>query len=225
MGGADSERRDVVCFDLDGTLLDPAGSIRAAIEGALALHGYGAFAEHEVLIGMPLRDILRLRTDDPDEVEAMVERFRDLYTSETWRLARFIPGTLEVVGRCREAGLQTAIVTTKGEQEAIDLLSNLQVADRFDTIVGDDDVRPTKPDPAPVIAACGRLGRHPRDACMIGDTVFDIEAGRAAGAYTIGVQWGHGRSGHGVEQADAVVADPQALWDAIQDWHAGGPSA
>lgn len=211
----------MVCFDLDGTLLDPRGSIRAAIDGALEAHGYGAFAEDELLIGMPLRDILHLRSKDPAEVEAMVRRFRDLYTSDTWRLAHFIPGTLEVVRRLRDAGLQTAIVTTKGEQEAVDLLENLQVAACFDTIVGDDDVRPTKPDPAPVIAACGRLGRHPRDACMVGDTVFDIEAGRAAGAYTIGVRWGHGRSGHGVDGADAVVEDAQGLWEALEAWRRG----
>lgn len=209
----------VACFDLDGTLLDPNGSIRHAIDAAVEWGGYGRFAEHEVLIGMPLRDILHLRTDDAEAVEAMVRRFRHVYLEESWRLARFIPGTMEAVRAVRDQGIQTAIVTTKGEDEARTVLSRLGVAGDFDTIVGDDDVRPLKPDPAPVIAACGRLGHHPRDACMVGDTVYDIAAGRKAGAYTIGVLWGHGAHAElGAAGADVTVTDAAGLSEALAQW-------
>lgn len=211
--------RDTVCFDLDGTLLDPHGSIRTAIDAVVEWAGYGTFAEDEVLIGMPLRQILRLRTDDEEEIEAMVHRYREVYLQTAWQSARWIPGTLEVVKDLHAAGVRTAIVTTKGEREAVELLGRLDVLRYFDVVIGDDDVRPLKPDPAPVLAACGRLGRRASDACMVGDTVYDIAAGHKAGAYTIGVLWGHGAHADlGAAGADAVVSDAEGLRDAIETW-------
>lgn len=211
--------RDTVCFDLDGTLLDPGGSIRACIDHAVGAEGLRPFAAEEVLIGMPLRQILRTRTQEEECIERMVHAFRHHYENEAWRLARWYDGMEGLVARCREAGLHTAIVTTKGEAEAAALMRNLEATHLWDTIVGDDDQRPLKPDPAPVVAACERLERHPSDAVMVGDTSFDMDAGRAAGAHTIGVRWGSGwQWGAAPEGAHVIVDDAAELWDAIQAW-------
>ncbi len=211
--------KDTVCFDLDGTLLDPGGSIRASIDAAVAIEDLRPFDNEEVLIGMPLRDILRTRTEDVHAIERMVQEFRRYYEEEAWRLASWYPGIEAVLRRCRAEGLQTAIVTTKGESEATVLMRNLGRLDLFDTIVGDDDVRELKPHPAPVIAACGRLGRHPRDAAMVGDTSFDVDAGRAAGCHTIGVRWGSGWDwGAAPVDAHELVADADELWARIDAW-------
>lgn len=214
--------RDLVCFDLDGTLLDPNGSIRQTLDRVVVDAGFAPFSQDEVLIGMPLRDILRLRTSDADAVEAMTRAYRRIYNQDTWRLVSYYPGMRELVQALRAEGMHTAIVTTKGEEEAKQLMRDLGDERLFDTVVGDDDVRPLKPDPAPVIAACGRLTRHPRDACMVGDTTFDMEAGRKAGTYTIGVAWGHGQyASLGAAGAHQVVPDVAALHTSIQEWRAG----
>ncbi len=211
--------KDTVCFDLDGTLLDPGGSIRASIDAAVAIEGLPPFDREEVLIGMPLRDILRTRCDDLHAIERMVQEFRRYYEDEAWRLATWYPGIEDMLQRCRDAGLQTAIVTTKGESEATVLMRNLDRLHLFDAIVGDDDVRELKPHPAPVIAACGRLGRHPRDAVMVGDTCFDIDAGRAAGSHTIGVRWGSGWDwGAAPDAAHELADDADDLWRRIEAW-------
>ncbi len=211
--------RDTVCFDLDGTLLEPGGSIRKSIEHAVSTEGLRGFAQNEVLIGMPLRDILRTRTKDAEAIDRMVVAFREFYIAEAWRFATWFPGIQDMLSACRSHGLQTAIVTTKGEDEAEHLMRNLGASHYFDTIVGDDDVRALKPHPDPVIAACGRLERHPRDAIMVGDTSFDVDAGRAAGCHTIGVRWGSGWSwGAAPDQAHELVADADALWGAIDAW-------
>ena len=81
--------------------------------------------------------------------------------------------------------------------------------------MGDDDERPLKPDPAPVLEALRRLGVAPTDAAMVGDTRYDVDAGRAAGCRTIGVAWGHGSGSHGVAGADRVVDSPDALIGAL----------
>ncbi len=211
--------RDVACFDLDGTLLDPGGSIRASIDKAVEVGGYERFKPEEVLIGMPLRDILRTRTQDPLQIERMVDAFREFYVNEAWRLVRWYPGVKKTIEDLRADGFQTAIVTTKGEEEAIRLMENIDAVDLWDTIVGDDDVRALKPDPAPVVAACGRLHRRAVDAVMVGDTSFDVDAGRAAGAWTIGVEWGSGWTwGAPPTGAHELVADADALGDAVRRW-------
>lgn len=208
-----------VCFDLDGTLLDPAGSIRDAIEHAVASQGLPGFAPDEVLIGMPLRDILRTRTHDAGRIDAMVDAFRQRYLDHGWRMVRWYDGVADVVHWLRDEGVGTAIVTTKGEAEAEGLMQRLHHADLWDTIVGDDDVRPLKPDPAPVIAACGRLGLHPSRCAMVGDTVFDIDAGRAAGTYTVGVAWGTGWHWNAApDGADAVAKDARDLRRILAEW-------
>ncbi len=216
--------RRVACFDLDGTIVEPGGSIRHALDAAVRHGGHEPFAEDEVLIGMPLRDILRTRTSDLDAIEEMVEVFRETHMNESWKRVRYHEGFPQLIQDVRDLGLPTAIVTTKGEAEAVRLMEELDIADLWDTIVGDDDVRPLKPDPAPVIAACGRLGAHPRDAVMIGDTSFDVHAGKAAGAWTIGVTWGSGMNwGAGPQDADVLVDDAPQLLSAIQDWHRHNP--
>lgn len=211
--------RDVACFDLDGTLLDPGDSIRASIEFALHSEDLVPIKPEDVFIGMPLRDVLRTRTDDPLQVERLVDCFREHYVEEAWRLVRWYPGVKHVVETLRAGGVRTAIVTTKGEEEAHHLMDRLGALDLWDTIVGDDDVRPVKPDPAPVVAACGRLHRRPDDAVMVGDTSFDVEAGRAAGAWTVGVRWGSGWTwGAPPTDADVLVADAFELLAAVEAW-------
>ncbi len=211
----------IVCFDLVGTIIEPGGSIRYALDVAIRHGGFEPFSPEDVLIGMPLRDILRLRTSDADAIEEMVHVFRETHMNESWKLVHYHDGFPQLIQDVRDDGYRTAIVTTKGETEAQRLMEELDITDLWDTIVGDDDVRPLKPDPAPVIAACGRLGEHPRRACMIGDTSFDMDAGNAAGAYTIGVTWGTGsRAGMGAAPtAGKVLVDTAAeLLAEIRRW-------
>lgn len=206
-----------VLWDMDGTLLDPNGSIRGALDAAIRRGGFAPIPEDEVLIGMPLRDILRRRTQDEDAIEAMVDEFRRVSYEETWRIVSWYPGILEALAWCRNVGIQTAVVTTKGELEADVLLRNLDARHWFDTVVGDDDVRPLKPDPAPVLAACRRLDVAPEAAVMIGDTVYDVDAGRAAGCTTIGVGWGHGSGIHSAQGADHIVHEAAQLLRTLQE--------
>lgn len=204
-----------ILWDMDGTLLNPNGSIRDALDAALRFGGFAPFAPEEVLIGMPLRDILHKRTNDAAAIEAMVEEFRRISYEEAWRMVAWYDGVRKTVAWCREQGWKTAVVTTKGEHEADLLLRNLGDRDLFDAVVGDDDVRALKPDPAPVLEACARVGVAPSDAVMVGDTRYDVEAGHAAGCATIGVAWGHGAGSHGARAADAFVHDARQLRAAI----------
>lgn len=200
-------------------MLDPGGSIRHALDAAVRFGGFAPFDPAEVLIGMPLRDILRTRTQDSAAIEAMVSEFRRVHQEESWKLAHYHDGFPELVAELRDLGFRTAVVTTKGEAEAVHLMDKLGISHLWDTIIGDDDARPIKPHPAPVLAACERLGRDAADAVMIGDTSFDMDAGQAAGAWTIGVTWGNGSQwGAGPDGGDAIAHDAAGLKAEILQW-------
>lgn len=185
-------RRNAVLVDLDGTLLDSKLSIRDTMNTVLAERGLAPMGRDELdrLIGKPLRVILGTRTSDAALVEAMTHRYRAAYNETGWVTVDVFPGLVALLRDLRAQGIPLASVTSKGQLETETLLFDLGLGDLFDVIVGDDDVRPLKPDPAPVLEACRLLGVDPACAVMVGDTIFDVGAARAAGAHCIGVLWG-----------------------------------
>lgn len=207
-------------FDLDGTLLDSNLSIRSTMNTVLAERRMPTFtkAELDALIGYPLREILARKLPTPDAalVEAMALRYREVYTESGWVTVGMMPGLEQLVADLRAAGRQVGIVTSKGQAETEALLTDLGVAHLFQAVVGDDDERPLKPDPAPVLEACRQLSCRPSDAVMVGDTRFDIEAGKQAGAAAIGVLWGNGsRDSLLGAGADIIVDSVPALRRAL----------
>ncbi|MCA1819554.1 MAG: HAD family hydrolase [Thermoplasmatota archaeon] len=203
-----------VLFDIDGTILDANLSIRDTMNRVLFERGQPTFTKAELdgLIGNPLRVILAEKCKDPAMVEAMVPRYRTFYGESGWVLADLFPGIHDLVLRLRAHGVRTGIVTSKGQGEAEKLLADLGIADLFDAVVGDDDVRPLKPDPAPLRHACGLLAVPASDTAMAGDTRFDVLAAKAAGVQAVGVLWGNGSRAE-LEQAgaDLVARDVQEL--------------
>jgi len=211
---SDREPFRAVLLDVDGTLLDANRSIRDTMNRVLAEERLPTFGAGEVerLIGNPLRVILSAKCPDRAVVERMAHRYRALYSEVGWVLARPFPGIEDLLGDLRAHGVLTGIVTSKGQRETEVLLRDLGLADRFDAVVGDDDVRPLKPDPAPVLAGCTALGVAPHEAAMVGDTRFDILSGKAAGANAVGVLWGNGSRQELVESgADELARDVKEL--------------
>lgn len=187
-----SRPRRAVLVDLDGTLLDSRLSIRETLNTVLAERGLPPFSREETdrLIGHPLRHILAQRTDDSAAIEAMTHRYRAAYNEVGWITVGTYPGFVELLRDLRAQHVPLAVVTSKGQQETETLLFDLGLGDLFDVVVGDDDVRPLKPDPAPVVEACRLLGVPTDRAAMVGDTTFDVQAAVGAGAHSIGVLWG-----------------------------------
>lgn len=213
--------RRVVLFDLDGTLLDSKLSIRDTLNTVLAERGLPPFSAGDLdrLIGKPLRHILAERSNDEAAVEAMTHRYRSAYNETGWVTVRLFPGLLDLLHDLRRRGVPLGIVTSKGQHETETLLFDLGIANLFDAVVGDDDRRPLKPDPAPVHAACQQLNVKPGQAVLVGDTRFDVVAANAAGATSIGVLWGiHSRDILRDAGAHALAANVPALGRLLDAW-------
>jgi 2-phosphoglycolate phosphatase len=208
-----------VLWDLDGTLLDSKLSIRETMNTVLAERGLPVFtkAELDALIGHPLRDILATKTEDKAVVESMALRYRYAYNESGWVTVRVAEGLEDLLLRLRQQGVKTGVVTSKGQYETETLLADLGVAHLFDAVVGDDDARPLKPDPAPVVEALRLLGVEAGRAVMVGDTTFDVGAAKGAGVACVGVLWGtHDRATLLKAGADAVVSDAAGLAKALR---------
>jgi len=100
------------------------------------------------------------------------------------------PGVVEMVLAIRTAGLRTGLVTSKNRPGAFRGLKLIGLAEAMDLVIGADEVENPKPHPEPIERALSRLGAAPDRTIYVGDSIHDMEAGRAAGVRTGAVLWG-----------------------------------
>ena len=193
---------DAVLFDLDGTLLDTAGDIHVALNRTLAESRWEPVSEGDVrrMIGRGAPTLIEraaaAQDRAPDEATqtAMVERFFHHYGSLQENeefAARPYPGVSAALEVLHGAGLRTAIVTNKQERFASGLLQRLHLRQWIDLVVGGDSCERRKPDPQPLLFACERLQAPPSRTLMVGDSINDVKAARAARIPVICVPYGY----------------------------------
>ncbi|ALC12370.1 HAD-IA family hydrolase [Sphingopyxis sp. 113P3] len=204
----------IVGFDLDGTLVDTAGDITAALNHALGLAGRTPLSEAEVrpMIGLGTQHLLEQglsATGGIPEGESprLYEALLDFYEANIAVHSRTFPGLAEALDRLDALGVRTAVMTNKLEVLARLLLGELGLADRMAAIIGGDTLGPgkAKPSPEPIramIEACGG-GR----TAFVGDSIFDVMAARGAGATSIAVSFGFLHQPVEELGADHVIGD------------------
>lgn len=187
-----------VLFDLDGTLLDSIRLIIDSYHHALATHGLPARTDQHWLagIGTPLRVQFRDWAHEPELFERLIESYRDYNISNHDARVRAYPGAVEMVRGVRQRGLRAGLVTSKQRAGAERGLRFLQLSDAVEVIVAAEDVSNPKPHPEPLLIASRQLDTDPRDAIYVGDSVHDMESGRAAGMRTAAALWGPFDRGH-----------------------------
>ena len=182
-------------FDLDGTLIDSIELIMESFRHALRTHlGAEPSPEQDTLwragFGTPLRRQLAQFAELPDDVDAMVETYRQFTYEHHDRLIGSFAGIDAVIERLQRDGARLAVVTSKTSALARRGLERCGLNGHFDVLIGVDDVTEHKPHPAPVLAALDQLSADRSDAVFIGDSPHDIVAGHAAGVHTAAVLWG-----------------------------------
>jgi phosphoglycolate phosphatase len=192
-------RFTLACFDLDGTLVDSAADIRAALEHALAEVGPRDAAREEVALGsaglgLPLEEFFALARPGGDGVECrrFIDAYRAHYHAHLLDHTRPFDGVVETLARLsslRAAGLRTAVATTKKTDTARRVVRGLGLDEYFDAVLGTDGI-PHKPAPDLLYLAARTVERRPDEGLMVGDTDRDLHAGRAAGMKTCAVGWG-----------------------------------
>jgi phosphoglycolate phosphatase len=215
---------DAVAFDLDGTLLDTVHDLAAAVNVLLGELGLSPLPVDAVrsMVGKGVADLLakaltRARGTPPrdGEIAELLPRYSQGYASILGRQTQLFPGVVAGLDRMREAGFDLVVITNKATRFVQPHLVHAGIAEYFETVVGGDDAVAKKPDAAPLLLAAGRLGVAPARMLMVGDSVNDVAAARAAGSPVLVVPYGY-NEGAPVQAlaADGIVDS----LDAVADW-------
>ncbi len=211
-----------VLFDLDGTLLDTLADIAGALNLALADAGMAPLAEDRVR-GMIGRGAPRLveqallahgREPDPAVSGGVLQGFYHHYEvlEESGRFAaRPYEGAADTLRILHEAALKVAVVTNKHRRFAAGLLEKLGLDRWVDLVVGGDTCARRKPDPQPLRFACAELGLATSQVIMVGDSINDVGAARAANIPVVCVPYGYN------EGCDPRTLDCDALIDSLAE--------
>ncbi len=204
-------------FDLDGTLVDTAPDIDAALNVALTDAGLPTVDESltrhwvghgsRVLVEQALTfHGVPERIQDAASMDAMLATFIEYYGAHIADHSALYPGTLETLSRLGERGAGLAVVTNKLEVLSRRVLDALDLTRHFQAIVCGDTLPVSKPDPAPALHACQVLGVDAADSLFVGDSNTDVECARAAGCAVVCMRDGYNH-GTPAEQlgADAVI--------------------
>jgi len=191
--------RPTVAFDLDGTLVDTAPDLLAALNMVLSEAGLAPLRADDArgLFGGGARVLIErglafhgVRPETAD-MEGMLARFLAFYEDHIADHSRPFPGAAETLAQLAEGDAHLVVVTNKYERFAVKLLSTLGLAPRFSVIVGPDTFGARKPDPAPLLGAVARAGGSPDRTIMVGDSTTDVATARAARVPVIAVSYGY----------------------------------
>ena len=183
---------NAVLFDLDGTLIDSIELILASYRHTLVAHGRQPLPDSEWMrgVGTPLRVQLAQCAESPQDLQALVETYRDYNLANHDRMITAYPGVVELVRTARSMGLRTGVVTSKNREGTSRGLRLVGLEYFIEVQVCADDVTHPKPHPEPVLQAMTRLGADPASTIFVGDSVHDLYSGRQAGVLTGAALWG-----------------------------------
>lgn len=181
-----------VIFDVDGTLLDTREFIFQAYEDTLSRYGHKA-PTRELMskyIGLSLQDCYKAFAPDGD-IQVFCDDHHEFQLNKL-ELIKPYAGLSETLNTLQESGLKLGLYSSR-KGTLLPSLEHAGIMDYFEVVVQGDEVENHKPHPEGVITAADGLSVNHYEAVMIGDTIFDIQAGKAANvALTIGVTHGFG---------------------------------
>lgn len=207
-----------VCFDLDGTLADTAADLGFAAE------------EMMIELGLPFGGIEDVRDWVGDGTDCLIHRvltrhldgrvpdrvfnranplFTKAYQNRKHRATKLYPGAEACLERLHNMGISLACVTNKQTAQANEVLEGLGVRHYFSQVMGRDSVRKAKPSPDGLLDAADRMQVNIRRMVMVGDSVNDVRAARAAGCRVVAVSYGYN---YGV---DIGSANPDTVIDSL----------
>jgi len=206
-------------FDLDGTLVDSAPDLHDALVALCAERGREPppYEVSRAVTSRGARAIVSSGFGDlgRDAVDALLPRFIELYVDTRTARTHPFPGIEELLRKLESRGIKWGVVTNKAGFMTAPLMEQLGYAARAAAVVSGDTLPERKPHPAPLRLACWRALVDAKQCVFVGDDPRDVEAGRAAGMYTVVAGWGY----LDPEQARTWGADAYADTAAqIADW-------
>lgn len=215
----------LVMYDLDGTLVESVPDLAIALDKTLLDMGMPAAGESKtrLWIGNGIPSLVKralandMHGDQPGQVDSSLfetahERFKFHYSEELGHHSYLYPGVSDFLEAMHDRGIKQVVITNKSEQFTHRLLQLMGIGHYFELTIGGDSLIERKPHPMPLLHAMQSFATVPGQSLMIGDSVNDIRAARAAGVRVVGLPYGYNH-GEPIEQAnpDLVIPGLSAL--------------
>jgi len=213
-------RPEMVLIDLDGTLIDSVPDLAYCVDGmmqALRRPPRGEVAVRDWVGNGVHRLVARALTGTLDgeptdtECEQALPIFLELYAENTCKRSQLYSGVRESLDWLRASGYRLGCVTNKAAEFTEPLLREKGLMEAFEIVVSGDTLPEKKPSPLPLLHAAAFFGVEPSRALMIGDSVSDVTAARAAGFGIVCMSYGYN---HGQDIRDAK---PDAVIDSMTE--------
>ncbi|MDG2395458.1 phosphoglycolate phosphatase [Candidatus Thioglobus sp.] len=195
----------LIMIDVDGTLVDSVPDLAYCVDELMVIMGREKWGEakvrHWVGNGVP-KLVERSLTGElegevnQDDFDKAYPVFLDLYAANTSGRSCLYDGVKEGLAHLKSQGYTVGCVTNKAEQFTHPLLKDLSIFDEFEIVISGDTLEKKKPDPLPLLHAAKHFGIDPKEALMLGDSISDVKASRAAGFDIICMSYGYN---HGID--------------------------
>lgn len=217
---------DTVIFDLDGTLVDSAPDLTAALNHTMRTIGLPGIGADEVrhMVGHGARALIQKAvttagtTLDDATFDAAFVTFLDYYADHVADLTTPFPNVIGTLALLRDAGVKLGVCTNKPQRLTDLLLETLGMSGWFGAILGADAVEHRKPHAGHLTATVDRLGGDLRRTVMVGDSQTDVDTARNAGTPVVAVSFGYSTVPAADLLADLLIDDFSELPDALSSF-------
>lgn len=214
----------LIIFDLDGTLIDSSVDITNAINYAIEPYKIEPLTPTETinLVGEGITRLMEkiiekskiskshsnIVFEKPIERSLLVNRFLEYYSEHLLDNTTVYPKVKETLAEL--GSYKKAVISNKREALSYKLLKELGLIQYIDLVVGSDTTPEKKPSPLPILYVLSKLNIHDNETVIVGDSTFDIEAGKRANIKTIGVTYGY-RPAKTLKEADFLIGSMDEL--------------
>ena len=205
-----------IIFDFDGTLADTQRGILATSREVLRRMGRGDSIDEAALvatIGLPLRENFTKGAGMSDEeADQAIVIYRQIFDEVAIPVINLFPGVEETLATLAGRGIPMAVASSRGQRSLETLMDHTGLSRYIplSLVFGVETAARPKPAPDLIYIILGHLGTKPEETLVVGDTIYDIEMGRAAGCYTCAVSYGN-------QSADQLAAAaPNYLLDDLR---------
>lgn len=203
--------KTTIIFDLDGTLLNTLGDLRAAANTALRLRGLPPRSMEEIrrFVGNGVRNLMRrcLPVGSSDEeIDAALADFKRYYADHLCDTTVPYDGIPELLSILRKRGMKVAVLSNKLDSASQELIQRY-FRGKVDVVFGEHEGVPRKPDPTSCRMVMEQLGVRPAEVLYVGDSGVDMQTARNAGLTAVGVTWGFRSREELIENGADMLAD------------------
>lgn len=210
----------IFILDFDGTLADTRGLIVKTMQQTISHLRLPERTDEEcaAMIGLPLsKTFTTLLPIDEETGRRCAETYHRLFDeNNSPGTVPLFPHVAETLAELHRRGNVITIASSRSRASLMDFVTGFGLQTVVSLVLGADDVAHAKPHPEPVLLTLKRLAFQLKDAIVVGDTWYDIDMGRLAGATTVGVTYGNGtREQLANSRADHIIDDFAQLLDIV----------